>query len=177
MSYQVRASILLANNVANTNLQQQKKSIILNLEKLCYQQYRLQSTASGTSKADVPKEQPKGVPYSKLTIGVPKEIYTNERRVAITPTVVKNLTKKGFHLSIEENAGLLAKFANKEYEEAGAKITNIQGVYSAADIILKVRAPEIKVKQLFSSFFFAKTNKIVFFLFRKSKKILKNTVL
>ena len=136
MSYQVKASLLLANNVA-----QQKKSILLNVDRLCYQQYRFQSA----DKKSAPKEIPKGTPYNKLTIGVPKEVFTNERRVSITPAVAKNLTKKGFNVAVEENAGLLAKFSNKEYEEAGAKITNVQGVYSAADIILKVRAPEIKV--------------------------------
>ena len=128
MSYQVKASLLLTN---------QNKSFI----RLTCQQYRLQST----DKKAAPKEPPKGIPYNKLTIGVPKEIFANEKRVAISPTVVKNLAKKGFKLAIEENAGVLAKFSNKDFEEAGAKITNVQGVYSAADIILKVRAPEIKV--------------------------------
>lgn len=134
MSYQVKASLLLASNVS-----QQKNSFI----RLTCQQYRYQST---DKKA--PKEVPKGIPYNKLTIGVPKEVFANEKRVSITPAVVKNLTKKGFNLTVEENAGLLAKFSNKEYEEAGAKITNVQGVYSAADIILKVRAPEIQVDKL-----------------------------
>jgi hypothetical protein len=138
MSYQVKASLLLANNVS-----QQKNSLI----RLTYQQYRFQST----DKKGAPKEIPKGTPYNKLTIGVPKETFANERRVAVTPTVVKNLTKKGFKLAVEENAGVLAKFSNKDYEEAGAKITNVQGVFAAADIILKVRAPEIKVRPIFLS--------------------------
>lgn len=130
----MRASLLLANNIGP----KQNKLFLVNL-----QQNRFQSNDKKPPKA--PKETPKGTPYSNLTIGVPKEVIQNEKRVAITPTVVKNLTKKGFKLTVEENAGLLAKFSNREYEEAGAKITDVKGVFSSADILLKVRAPEIKV--------------------------------
>ncbi|XP_045489395.1 NAD(P) transhydrogenase, mitochondrial-like [Pieris rapae] len=79
-----------------------------------------------------------GIPYTKLSIGVPKEIWENERRVAIVPAVVNKLVKKGFNVNIEENAGVLANFPNKTYEEAGAKITNLKNAYQS-DIVLKVR--------------------------------------
>ncbi len=73
----------------------------------------------GAEKSDAPV---KGIPYNKLTIGVPKESWTNERRVAITPAVVQTLTKKGFAINVEENAGKEASFRNQDYEAAGAKI-------------------------------------------------------
>jgi hypothetical protein len=47
-----------------------------------------------------------GKPYSELTIGVPREIFTNEKRVALTPTNVALLKKKGFKaINIEKGAG------------------------------------------------------------------------
>ncbi|XP_072935916.1 NAD(P) transhydrogenase, mitochondrial [Epargyreus clarus] len=79
-----------------------------------------------------------GVPYTKLSVGIPKEIWQDERRVAVVPAVVSKLVKKGFSVNIEENAGALANFPNKSYEEAGAKITSLTDTYQS-NIILKVR--------------------------------------
>ena len=55
-----------------------------------------------------------GIPYKNLSIGVPKETFANEKRVALTPTVVSTLVKKGFTLNVEENAGVGASFHNEE---------------------------------------------------------------
>ncbi|CAH2099812.1 unnamed protein product [Euphydryas editha] len=79
-----------------------------------------------------------GVPYTKLSVGVPKEIWQDERRVAIVPAVVSKLVKKGFTVNVEENAGSLANFPNKIYEEAGANITSLKDTFQS-NIILKVR--------------------------------------
>ncbi|KAG8188185.1 hypothetical protein JTE90_019463 [Oedothorax gibbosus] len=87
-----------------------------------------------------PKEAPKGVPYSKLTIGVPKETFKNERRVALSPVATQALVKKGFTVNIEKDAGFESKFSNADYEAAGAKII---GDAFQADIVLKVRAPSV----------------------------------
>ncbi|GBP31226.1 NAD(P) transhydrogenase, mitochondrial [Eumeta japonica] len=92
---------------------------------------------SFSSTASSPTPTP-GTPYAKLTIGVPKEIWHDEKRVAIVPAVVTKLVKKGFTVNIEENAGTLANFTNKAYEEAGAKVTNVNEAFQS-DIILKVR--------------------------------------
>jgi len=131
MSYQKRLQLLFACNNHQSLL----------YPKLRLQSQRTQSTASKDAKA--PKETPKGTPYSSLTIGVPKEIYANERRVAITPAVTKNFTKLGFKVHIEENAGVAAKFSNQEYEAAGAKILSPSQLFATSDIVLKVRLPEI----------------------------------
>lgn len=82
----------------------------------------------------------KGTNYSNLTIGVPKETFLKERRVALVPATVSTLTKKGFNIIIEENAGSEAKFSNDEYVSAGAKITSAKEAFQS-DITLKVRAP------------------------------------
>ena len=83
---------------------------------------------------------PRGTPYSKLTIGVPKETFQNEKRVALTPAAVKVLTKEGFNVWVEDGAGAAAKFSNTEYEDSGAHI-KAQAEVFGSDIVLKVRAP------------------------------------
>jgi len=50
------------------------------------------------------------VPYNTLAIGVPKESFTGERRVSVTPTVTAALVKKGFNINVESGAGALANF-------------------------------------------------------------------
>lgn len=87
-------------------------------------------------------EQPavRGIPYTKLSIGVPKETFLNERRVAIVPATVQALSKKGFTVNVEQNCGVQASFLNQDYEAAGAKIKSVEDVFKS-DIVLKVRAP------------------------------------
>lgn len=58
----------------------------------------------------------------------------------MSPATVTVLTKKGFNINIEENAGLEAKFKNDEYAKAGAKIISKKEAFES-DIVLKVRAP------------------------------------
>ncbi|KYQ89126.1 NAD(P)+ transhydrogenase [Tieghemostelium lacteum] len=82
----------------------------------------------------------KGVPYNELVIGVPHEIYQNEKRVALTPENVKTLMQKGFkEIYIEEGAGKGAKFLDSQYIEAGAKIGTASEIFKKSDILLKVR--------------------------------------
>lgn len=91
------------------------------------------------SKTEKPPPPP-GTPYSNLTIGVPKETFPNERRVALSPAATKLLTKEGFSIFVEEGAGEEAKFSNAEYEASGAVMKPRSDVFSS-DIVLKVRAP------------------------------------
>lgn len=86
------------------------------------------------------EKPPPGIPYNKLTIGVPKESFPNEKRVALTPAAVKVLTKEGFNVVIEDGAGSLSKFSNAEYEASGAQVKPQSDVFGS-DIVLKVRAP------------------------------------
>ena len=91
--------------------------------------------------ATTPTKKPiAGAPYKSLSIGVPRETFNNEKRVALTPAVVSALVKKGFTLHVEENAGTGASFHNDDYQNAGAKIVSRHAAY-ASNIILKVRQP------------------------------------
>lgn len=94
-----------------------------------------------------------GAPYKSLSIGVPKETFQNEKRVALTPTVVSTLVKKGFTLNVEENAGIGATFQNTDYQNAGAKIVSRNAAYTS-NIILKVRQPSPEVRFCFVKFCF-----------------------
>uniref|UniRef100_A0A0A9ZAR2 NAD(P) transhydrogenase, mitochondrial n=1 Tax=Lygus hesperus TaxID=30085 RepID=A0A0A9ZAR2_LYGHE len=88
------------------------------------------------------KDEPKplGVPYKSLKIGVPKEIWKEEKRVALTPAVAATLVKKGFMVNVEEGAGVGAKFRDSDYKSAGANIVKTEGAF-ANDLVLKVRQP------------------------------------
>ncbi|KAI3551040.1 NAD(P) transhydrogenase beta subunit [Colletotrichum abscissum] len=87
--------------------------------------------------------EPQSVPYAQLTVGVPKEIYLNERRVALTPQNVALLLKKGFgKVLVERGAGASADFPDEAYDRAGATLVDHpQQVWSGADVVLKVRGP------------------------------------
>jgi NAD(P) transhydrogenase subunit alpha len=77
-----------------------------------------------------------------LKIGVPREIFAGEKRVATVPEVVEKLIKLGFAVVVESGAGDLANCGDDSYRAAGAEI--IEGaaaLWSAADIVFKVRGP------------------------------------
>ncbi|KAK7954678.1 hypothetical protein PG988_015372 [Apiospora saccharicola] len=86
--------------------------------------------------------EPPTTPFTNLTVGVPRETFTNERRVAITPQNVALLKKKGFGtVLVERGAGAQADFLDNAYESAGATMVDPGAIWSAADIVLKVRGP------------------------------------
>ena len=76
-----------------------------------------------------------------MKVGIPKEIYPHECRVAATPDTVEKMVKLGLEVVVEAGAGDASSFADAAYIEAGAKITGASGVYAEADIVLKVRQP------------------------------------
>ena len=76
-------------------------------------------------------------------IGIPKEIHPGEKRVAATPQTILKLKKLGFDVLVESGAGHGINAANSEYREAGATIVDTASeLWSASDVVLKVRPPE-----------------------------------
>ena len=74
-----------------------------------------------------------------MIVGVPRESYPGERRVALVPVVVPNLTKAGFEVIIESGAGVQAGYPDNFYSEKGTKIiSNRAQVFASADIVLQV---------------------------------------
>ncbi|MEE8495865.1 MAG: Re/Si-specific NAD(P)(+) transhydrogenase subunit alpha, partial [Xanthomonadales bacterium] len=78
-----------------------------------------------------------------MRIGVPREIYAGEKRVATTPGVAARLIKMGFNVAVESDAGAAANFSDAAYEAAGCTVAaTADEIWSDADIVLKVRGPE-----------------------------------
>lgn len=75
-------------------------------------------------------------------IGIPKETYAGERRVATVPEVVEKLIKLGFTVSVERGAGAAADIPDELYEAAGATLVDgAEALLAGADVVFKVRAP------------------------------------
>ena len=74
-----------------------------------------------------------------MVIGVPKESFPGERRVALVPAVVPNLAKAGFEVVVETNAGLSAGYPDAEYTAKGAKIATARSeIFRQADVVVQV---------------------------------------
>jgi NAD(P) transhydrogenase len=86
---------------------------------------------------------PPTTPYSKLAVGVPREVFPGERRVSLTPANVALLLKKGFEkVIVERGAGAHAEFPDEAYTKAGATLVDsAREVWADSDIVLKVRGP------------------------------------
>jgi NAD(P) transhydrogenase subunit alpha len=75
-------------------------------------------------------------------IGVAREIYPGERRVAATPATVHQLRKLGVEVLVQSGAGEGASILDAEYAEAGAHLVpTAAALYQTADLVIKVRAP------------------------------------
>ena len=74
-----------------------------------------------------------------MIVGVPKESFPGERRVAMVPAVIPSLTKAGLELVIEAGAGADSGFPDAEYAAKGAKlVADRAAVFAAADIVAQV---------------------------------------
>ncbi|TAH13532.1 MAG: Re/Si-specific NAD(P)(+) transhydrogenase subunit alpha [Curvibacter sp.] len=75
-------------------------------------------------------------------IGVPKEVFPGEKRVATVPDVVEKLIKLGFRVSVESGAGALANCDDDSYRAAGADVVATAAeLWAQSDIVFKVRGP------------------------------------
>ncbi len=83
------------------------------------------------------------------SIGIPKEVFPGEKRVATVPDVVQKLIKLGFTVAVQSGAGDAASISDDAYRAAGATIiADAAGLWSASDIVFKVRAPNHDELQL-----------------------------
>ncbi|MFZ0286182.1 MAG: Re/Si-specific NAD(P)(+) transhydrogenase subunit alpha [Terriglobales bacterium] len=74
-----------------------------------------------------------------MIIGVPKESYPGERRVALVPVVIPKLAKAGFEVMVEAGAGERAGYPDALYVEKGAKIVSERAsLFGGADIVVQV---------------------------------------
>lgn len=101
-----------------------------------------------------------------MKIGVPKETKERERRVALTPDVIKSLVKAGFECLVQSGAGDGSYFSDENFKEAGAAVLpDASSVYSSSDVVLKVNPPtsaeisQMKKDAVLISFMWAATNR------------------
>jgi H+-translocating NAD(P) transhydrogenase subunit alpha len=79
-----------------------------------------------------------------MKIGIPKEIYPGECRVAVTPDTAKRLQKLGFEVWVEANAGNAANFPDEAYVQANCTVVpDASTIWAESDIVLKVRPPAL----------------------------------
>ncbi len=79
---------------------------------------------------------------SAQRIGVPREIFPGEKRVATVPEAVEKLIKLGFAVSVESGSGDLANCSDDSYRAAGAQIVDgAAALWAGSDIVFKVRGP------------------------------------
>jgi alanine dehydrogenase len=77
-----------------------------------------------------------------MIVGVPREIKTNENRVALVPAGAESLAGDGHGVLVEQGAGLGSGFPDASYQTAGATIVpNAADVWAKAEMILKVKEP------------------------------------
>ena len=74
-----------------------------------------------------------------MIVGVPRETYPGEKRVALVPAVLANLAKAGLQVLVEAGAGAAAGYSDAEYSDKGAKIAASRAeVFSQAEIVTQV---------------------------------------
>src|SRR5258708_16786 len=79
-----------------------------------------------------------------MIIGVPKEIKTEESRVAVTPTGVAGFVARNHKVLIQKGAGLGSALTDRSYDSAGATmIETAEDVWQQADMIMKVKEPQV----------------------------------
>src|SRR5688572_17704726 len=78
-----------------------------------------------------------------MKVGVPTEIKTDEYRVAITPSGVRELVDRGHDVVIQKGAGEGSAITDADYEAQGARILpDAQAVFGESDMIVKVKEPQ-----------------------------------
>ena len=75
-----------------------------------------------------------------MKVGIPKETWPGETRVAVVPAAVATLSKAGLEVAVEQDAGTAAGFTDEAYRGQGAAVVSRAEVFGSADVLLQVRA-------------------------------------
>jgi alanine dehydrogenase len=76
-----------------------------------------------------------------MNVGVPREIKSDEYRVALTPAGALELARGGHSVLVEQGAGAGSAFRDADYESVGARIGSVDEVWAESELVLKVKEP------------------------------------
>jgi len=76
-----------------------------------------------------------------MIVGVPTELKNHEYRVALTPAGARELTSAGHEVLVERGAGLGSRIEDDNYVRAGARLTDVEGIWAESQMVLKVKEP------------------------------------
>ena len=97
---------------------------------------RLSRSAFQQESADAMQQE-----SDTVRLGVPRELGSDEQRVALVPQAVSALSQRGFAICLETGAGAAAGFRDEEYVRAGAEVIEDRtSLMSSCEVILQVRA-------------------------------------
>src|SRR3954463_1770359 len=77
--------------------------------------------------------------WMAVTVGLPRETFPGERRVALTPRACETLKKAGFEVIAESSAGIEAGFTDDDYARRGVTLTSRAEVFQKAQVIAQAR--------------------------------------
>jgi alanine dehydrogenase len=78
-----------------------------------------------------------------MIVGIPREVKTDEHRIALPPTGVQELVRHNHQVLVEKNAGVGSGFSDEEYVQAGARIVDTaEEAWMRADMVVKVKEPQ-----------------------------------
>ena len=97
---------------------------------------------TGTTSGQTPTTVAPETSKRSQRIGVPREVFPGEKRVATVPEVVEKLIKLGFSVAVESGAGDAANCSDEAYRAAGATvISDVAELWATSDIVFKVSVP------------------------------------
>ena len=82
-----------------------------------------------------------GIVPRAVRIGVAKEIKQQEYRVALTPAGALELVQRGHEVVVEQGAGVGSGFADEAYSSVGARLADVEEIWSSTELLLKVKEP------------------------------------
>src|SRR4029078_4677137 len=86
------------------------------------------------------QENLNGIKLPPMRVGVPRETWPGEHRVALIPSAAAARKKAGLEVVVDTDAGPAAGFPTSAYESAGASIASRRDVFATSDIVLQVRS-------------------------------------
>jgi H+-translocating NAD(P) transhydrogenase subunit alpha len=75
-----------------------------------------------------------------MKVGIPKETWPGEARVAVVPAAIPGLLKSGLEVAVEAGAGIAAGFTDDMYRGQGATLVSRSDLFRSSDIVLQIRA-------------------------------------